>query len=155
MVGHDTGSKPVTVAPSVTKEEPEQTDGAAAEPVGVVVSGGGMSLNVLGDDATANVTVVREVDGQPMKVVTAAAATRGLLAADLSLMETAFEAGLIDVLVGSAVGYGPACVTIGASSFSPATERSPANGAVLLNFMAGPKQCLLKACPLVHSFFDL
>ena len=152
MVGHGAGLKPVTVAPSVTKEEREQTDAAAEVPVGVMVGGGGMWLNVL-EDATASVTVVREVDGQAMNVGTAAA-TRDLPAIDLSLTVTVFVAGLVDVfLVCSAVGYGLAGVTIGTAPFFPSVDRSVSIGATLLNFMAGPKHCLLKACPLVHSVF--
>lgn len=151
-VGHGAGLKPVTVAPSVTKEDLEQTDCMAEVTVGVVVGGGGMWLNVLEDDTTANVTVVREAYGQAMKVGTAPA-TRDLPATDLSLMVTVFVAGLVDVFVGSSVGYGPAGVTIGSVAFAPALERSISIGATLLNFVAGPKHCLLKACPLVHSFF--
>ena len=136
----------------MTKDDLEQTDGAAAVPVGVVVGGGGMWLKVL-EGATANVTVVREVDGQARKVGTAAAATRDFPATDLILMVTVFVAGLVDVLVGSAVGYGPVGVTIVAASFALTVETSPTIGATLLNFMAAPKHCLLNACPLVHSFF--
>ena len=94
---------PVIVAPSVTKEEREQTDAAVAVPVGVMVNGGGMRLNVL-EDATASVTVVMEIYGQAMNVGTAAA-RRDLPATDLSLVVTVFVAGFVDVFVSSAVGY--------------------------------------------------
>lgn len=152
MVGHGAGLKPVIVAPSVTKEEREQTDAAVTVPVRVMVNGGGMWLNVL-EDATASVTVVSEVYGQAMNVGTAAA-TRDSPTTDLSLMVTVFVAGLVDVFVGSAVGYEPAGVIIGSAPFALAVMRSTSIGATLLNFMAGPKHCLLKACPLVHSFFE-
>ena len=150
VVGHGAGLKPVTVAPSVTKEDLEQTDGTAEITVGVVVGGGGMWLNALEDNKTANETVVRDVDGQAMKVGTGAA-TRDLTAIDLSLMVTVFVAGLVDVVIGFAVGYGPAGVTFGSAPFA-LVERSVSIGATLLNFMAGRKHSLLKACPLVHSF---
>lgn len=103
VVGHGAGLKPVIVAPSVMKEEREQTDAAVAVPVGVMGNGGGMWLKVL-EDATASVTVVREIYGQAMNVGTAAA-TRDLPATDLSLMVTVFVAGAVDVFVGSAIGY--------------------------------------------------
>ena len=112
VVGQGAGMKPVTVAPSVTKEDLEQTDGTAEVRVRVVVGGGGMWLNILEDDTTANVIVVREIDGQAMKVGTAAAA-RDLPATDWSLMVTVFVADLVDVFVGSAVEYRPGGVTIG------------------------------------------
>lgn len=56
------------------------------------------------------------------------------------------------VLVRAEVGYGPDVVAAAASSV-PAVPSSMGPESTLLNFMAGPKHCLLKACPLVHSFF--
>lgn len=69
---------------------------------------------------------------------------------ELSVMVTVMVVD--DVLAEVDVGYGPADAVGVAAPEIPPVEGSMALKSTLLNLMAGPKHCLLKACPLVHSF---